>query len=274
MTPTADTAGSGGGTWLPDWDGAAYAANTGHHRAFDDAFLARLPLRGDDRVLDLGCGSGDFTATLAGLVPEGEVVGVDPHAGLLDEARARALPNQSFVQGPAQALADLLSGDAPFDVVVSRAALHWIPMLDLPGVLAQCHRVLRPGGVLRIEAGGGDNIARIVTLLDRCSEQVGGPTSPWTFLHAGTALELSEQAGFAVGPGEVRTVAQRRPFDREGFLGWLHSQSINAYEHGMGAEELEAFRRLVEESLDELRRHDGTWDQTFVRLDLVAHRPG
>jgi trans-aconitate 2-methyltransferase len=273
VTSTAGDAEPGGGAWLPAWDGAAYAANTGHHRAFDEAFLDRLPLHRGDRVLDLGCGSGDFTATLAGLVPDGEVVGVDPHAGLLDEARARALPNQSFVEGPAQALAALLPADGAFDAVVSRAALHWIPLIDLPGVLAQCRRLLRPGGALRIEAGGGDNIARTVAVLDRCSEEVGGPTSPWTFLHAGTALELLEQAGFTVDPGEVRTVAQRRPFDRAGFTGWLHSQSINAYEHGMTGEVLVAFQRLVEESLDELRRHDGTWDQTFVRLDLVAHRP-
>jgi ubiquinone/menaquinone biosynthesis C-methylase UbiE len=53
--------------WLPTWDGALYAANTDHHRRYDDRFLSTLPLRPTDRVLDLGCGSGDLTATVAAL---------------------------------------------------------------------------------------------------------------------------------------------------------------------------------------------------------------
>ena len=57
--------------WLPSWEGAAYAANTAHHRMFDDVFLAATPIGLGDRVLDLGCGSGDFTATLAALVGDG-----------------------------------------------------------------------------------------------------------------------------------------------------------------------------------------------------------
>src|SRR5437763_7756475 len=71
----------------PEWDGELYAANTGHHRRYDDAFLATLPLRTTDRVLDIGCGSGDFTATVAALVPDGHVVGLEPQPSLIHEAR-------------------------------------------------------------------------------------------------------------------------------------------------------------------------------------------
>ena len=63
--------------WLPIWDGADYAANTGHHRANDAWFLQRFPVRAGDRLLDLGCGAGDLTALVAGLVPDGHVLGVD-----------------------------------------------------------------------------------------------------------------------------------------------------------------------------------------------------
>src|SRR3954465_4937518 len=114
-----------GTTWLPEWDGAAYAANTGHHRRYDEAFLATLPLAPTDRVLDLGCGAGDFTVTVAALVPEGHVVGLDAQPSMLAEAAARAGWNQSFVQGPVQALDGLLPDDHGFDVVFSRSVLHW-----------------------------------------------------------------------------------------------------------------------------------------------------
>ena len=77
---------------LAPWDGALYAANTGHHRVYDALFLETLPLRPADTVLDLGCGSGDFTAIVAARVPDGTVVGLDPQPSLLAEARSLKKP--------------------------------------------------------------------------------------------------------------------------------------------------------------------------------------
>src|SRR5690349_12303124 len=91
--------------WLPAWEGADYADNTGHHRRFDEWFLADLPLRPTDRVLDVGCGAGDFTSVLASRVPDGLVVGLDAQPTMIDEARRRGAANQSFVVSPAQAMA-------------------------------------------------------------------------------------------------------------------------------------------------------------------------
>ena len=119
--------------WLPAWDGARYAANTGHHRVYDQLYLDTLPLRAADVVLDLGCGSGDFTAIVAALVPDGEVVGVDPQPTLLGEARRRAAPNQRFVQGAVQQLGALFPVAGSFDVVMTRAVLQWVPLADHPG---------------------------------------------------------------------------------------------------------------------------------------------
>ena len=96
--------------WLPEWN-ASYAANTGHHRAFDAFFLETTPLSPSYRVLDLGCGSGDFTRVIADLVPDGEVIGLDPQPSLLAEARACAGPNQSFVEAPVQHLAEAVPAD-------------------------------------------------------------------------------------------------------------------------------------------------------------------
>ncbi|MDQ3294511.1 MAG: class I SAM-dependent methyltransferase, partial [Actinomycetota bacterium] len=102
------------------------------------ASLERLgddPARG--ALLDLGCGSGDFTATLAELVgDEGHAVGVDAQPSMLDEAHRRARPNQSFVLAPVQRLDEVLGAehDASFDVALSRAVLHWVPEADQAGV--------------------------------------------------------------------------------------------------------------------------------------------
>src|SRR4051794_6389838 len=205
----------GQGRWLPDWDGAAYAANTGHHRRYDARFLATLPLKPTDRVLDLGCGAGDLTATVAERVPDGHVVGLEPQPSLLAEARARARPNQSFVEAAAQEMAAAIGEDGSFDVIFSQSVLHWVPWADHPTVLEQCRRLLRTGGALRVECGGGDNVREVVAFLDEIAREIVGPsapTAPWTFVHAGAYLDLLLEVGFDVRDGFVHTVAQRREF--------------------------------------------------------------
>ena len=101
----------------------------------------------------------------------------------------------------------------PFDVVMSRSVLHWVPERDHRAILEQCKRVLRPGGTLRIECGGGDNVREIVAFLDDVTASIAGARAvraPWTFLHAGAYLDMLLDVGFDVSDGFVRTVAQRR----------------------------------------------------------------
>jgi trans-aconitate methyltransferase len=265
----------GPGPKLAPWDGALYAANTAHHRRYDDRFLATLPLTPAARVLDLGCGAGDLTAKVARLVPDGHVVGIDPQPSLLAEARARAGANQSFVEAPAQHLSTALGSDR-FDVIFSQSMLHWVPWADHPAILQQCRERLRAGGALRVECGGGDNVREVVTFLDDVARSIAGdraPRAPWTFVHAGAYLDLLLATGFGVTDGYVHTVAQRRAFDRESVLGWLTSQAVQAYEVELESHQRRPFRAAVEARVDELRRPDGSYDITFVRLDLLAVAP-
>ena len=257
---------------LAPWDGPLYAANTGHHRRYDAEFLATLPLRPHDRVLDIGCGAGDFTATVAALVPDGEVVGLEPQPSLVAEAQARAGANQSFVTAPAQHLGAVVT-PASFDVAYSRSVVHWIPEADHAAVFAGAAAALRPGGALRIECGGGDNVREVVAFLDDVAGPFDAAGNPWTFRGAGEVLDQILALGLRVDGGWVRTVAQRRSFDRQSMLGWLRSQAVQAYEQRVASAARPAMRAEVDRRVDELRRADGTYDLTFVRLDLLAFAP-
>jgi SAM-dependent methyltransferase len=252
------------------WDGRSYPGAAGHHRAHDDWFLARSRPAADARVVDVGCGSGEFTARLAELVPGGSVLGVDPDPSMVEVAGRCRAPNLSFVRAPAQQLDEVVEAGWA-DLVVSRAAFHWIPLGDYLRCYEAVRAVLRPGGVFHAESGGAGNVDRLITVLDEAAGALGLPPAATSFPTAGMAFELLEQAGFAPGPEDVRTVAQRRPFTEAGLWDVIRTQSVQGYEV---AEDDVRSRFLAEigRRFEGLRRSDGTFDQTFVRLDVLVRR--
>jgi ubiquinone/menaquinone biosynthesis C-methylase UbiE len=255
------------------WEGRLYAANTGHHRRYDDAFLQTVALRAGDSVLDLGCGVGDFTERLAAIVAR--VVGLDASRSQLAIARTRGLDRVEWLEGRAQDL-DAVLGARVFDAVVSRATLHWIPAADHPALLRAILRHLAPDGVFRAEFGGRGQIAQVCSILDRESTAVGGPTTPWFFPNEATYRPWLEEAGFDLGAGFVRLFDQRRAMPtRESLIGYLRSTVFFAYDAEMTEAARTEFRARSEaRALTELQRADGSYDLDFVRMDVRAHASG
>ncbi|KQO61426.1 methyltransferase domain-containing protein [Curtobacterium sp. Leaf261] len=109
----------------PTWDPAQYAAFSGDRsRPFHD-LVAQVGAVAPRRVVDLGCGPGTLTATLADRWPDAEVIGIDSSSSMLDEAASVAAdrPNLRFERGE---IADWRP-DQRDDVVVTNAALQWVP---------------------------------------------------------------------------------------------------------------------------------------------------
>src|SRR5919198_3305722 len=123
-----------------DWDPASYERVGSPVRTFGRALLDRLDLRGDETVLDAGCGSGGVTRELIERVPDGRVIGVDASPSMIDQARA-ALGDAAVWQ-----VGDLLELELedPVDVVFSSATFHWIP--DHDRLFTRLFAALRPGG--------------------------------------------------------------------------------------------------------------------------------
>ncbi len=109
---------------------------------------ARMPDFAPRRILDMGCGVGHATLPWKAAWPEAEVIGIDVGAALLRHAHLRAESlgvAVAFVQANAEATG--LEGDT-FDLVTSSIVLHETSARGLPAILAECHRLLRPGGVM------------------------------------------------------------------------------------------------------------------------------
>jgi trans-aconitate 2-methyltransferase len=134
------------------WDPAVYGRWADERaRPFTD-LLARVDVTDPDLVVDLGCGPGRLTASLAGRWPSARVVGVDSSAEMI--AAARSLDTGDVVARVRFVQADLRewTPDAPVDVLVSNAVLQWVPdHLDLLPAFASW---LAPGGVLAVQVPG------------------------------------------------------------------------------------------------------------------------
>lgn len=124
-----------------------------------DRVLDELGLRGDDRLLDLGCGRGAVLLLAAQRLPCGKAVGIDiwsstdqsGNAMAATEANAKLEGVADRVELHTADMRKLPFADASFDVVVSNLAIHNIPSAaDRALAIAEAWRVLAPGGRLRI----------------------------------------------------------------------------------------------------------------------------
>jgi trans-aconitate 2-methyltransferase len=133
------------------WDGQSYDRISGPMEALGLAVLDRLKLRGDETVLDAGCGSGRITQALIERLPDGHVIALDASQSMVEAARKR-LPDADVRR------VDLLELELeqPADAILSTATFHWIA--DHERLFARLHGALRPGGQLVAQCGGEGNI--------------------------------------------------------------------------------------------------------------------
>jgi trans-aconitate 2-methyltransferase len=124
---------------MTEWNAAAYAKRSGLQEAMAAEVLALLHFRGNERVLDIGCGDGRVTSEIASRVPNGSVVGVDASNDMITFATAHAArPNLHFQV----ANAANLPFHNEFDLIVSCNALHWLCDPDPP--LRSIHAAMKP----------------------------------------------------------------------------------------------------------------------------------
>jgi trans-aconitate 2-methyltransferase len=182
-----------------EWNSAAYHRLSGPQVSWGTKVLRRLRLRGDEVVLDAGCGTGRLTAELLESLPRGRVVGVDLSQNMLGSAREHL---DRFGARVHLVACDFLNlpFEAAFDGIVSTAAFHWV--LDHDRLFQSLHRALVPGGWLEAQCGGGANIERLRKRADalgataKFAEFFAGFREPWLYQNAEDAADCLRRAGF------------------------------------------------------------------------------
>jgi trans-aconitate 2-methyltransferase len=159
------------------WDAETYDRIGTPMRGWAQQVIEDLHLRGDETVLDAGCGSGSVTLDLRARLPRGTIYAVDASAEMIEQLRRRLATDGVTGVVPIHASLTDFSLPEPVDRVFSNAVFHWIP--DDAALFSSLYHALRgaSGRLPRLEAlpyrRGGDGGARARRLAERQGAPVG-----------------------------------------------------------------------------------------------------
>ena len=217
-----------------------------------------------ERILDLGCGTGELSAQIAAC--GAEVLGIDSAASMIGAARASHLGVRFEVQGAHQ-----LSFRQEFSAVFSNAALHW--MKPLPAVFTGVTQALTPGGRLVLEMGGAGNVQVTLVAVQHALQRLGLPelAHPWVFPSTVELAGLLEDAGLRV----ERIQWFERPSllpGEDGFRAWLESFGSGWLAPLSGEQRLDVLAEAEAYAWPHLW-NGSAWVSDYCRLRALALRP-
>lgn len=253
-----------GGDVQTRWDAERYDSDHEFVYEYGSDILNQFEPAYDDRVLDLGCGTGHLTNEME--ANGANVLGIDRSAEMINRAKANH-PDGNFL------IAD--AGHLPFrqvfDIVFSNAVLHWIEQTEQKSTLASIYSSLKPGGQFVAELGGSGNIEQIRNVVMNELSIRGydhGPT--WYFPSISEYTTLLEKNGF-----EVRyAVLFDRPTElngTDGLRSWLKMFGDALFGSVTGDEREDIIAEIEDRLRPDCFRED-VWTIGYRRLRFRAVR--
>lgn len=218
----------------------------------------------DEKILDIGCGTGDLTQKIAeaGAIP----TGIDASPEMITTAKQK-YPDVTFIKADASSF----RSDQRFDAVFSNAALHW--MKEAEQVIQTIAAVLKPGGRFTAEFGGKGNIQKVLegmeVVLNEKHKISVAKNTPWYFPSIGEYTQLLEKHAFRV------TYAEH--FDRptilndgiDGLDHWLDSFADDFFPSLSTIERKSAYAAIKNHLTEDLYVDKG-WQLDYKRLRIIA----
>jgi trans-aconitate 2-methyltransferase len=257
-----------------EWDSTAYDRLSDPQYGWGLKVLEKLkvlPLRGNEHILDAGCGTGRVTEKLLQAFPQSQVTAVDASANMVDEAGKRLAP---FGQRVKIAQVDLLElpDQNSFDVIFSTAVFHWIQ--DHDRLFQIVFRALRPGGFLLAQCGGGPNLARIhgraelLMQLPECAPYFKDWKRFWEYPCAQVTADRLQRAGFV----DVATGLEAAPTplpDEATFRSFTAAVNMHPYLKRLPPELHDSFIGALAELA---RQDDPPFELDYWRLNIFGRK--
>ncbi len=257
-----------------EWNAAEYHRVSAPQFQWGQRVLSQLRLRGDECLLDAGCGSGKLTRILLTNLPCGRVVGLDLSRNMVLHARQNLTPDfgdcAEFVAGDLAALPFRNC----FDGIFSTASFHWV--LDHYALFRNLYDALRPSGWLHAQCGGGPNLDRLrrrVRALAQTSEfsnWLGAFPEPWFFSDADSAAARLRDAGFENVETGLEQANFTAPSDRE-FAEYLRTFVLHRHLELLPTELLRT--AFIRQLVDAATSDEPPWTLDYWRLNLRARKP-
>jgi ubiquinone/menaquinone biosynthesis C-methylase UbiE len=256
-----------------------YEQNAMVQKAASEVLLGLVSVQDGEDVLDLGCGSGGVTRKIA-LLTRGRVVGTDISEGMINEAIHTGSDQQNlryFVRD-----AERLGFINRFDVIYCNSAFQWFSQPHK--VLEQCLAALKTDGRMGIQAPATSmycpNFLQAIEKVQThpsTREVFGIFESPWFFLESEEEYRrFFSDCGFSNIRCEFKEESTRYTTDdvykifQSGAENGYLNQSF--YPVPLTDDYVEAFRKLVKESIKEQADESGIVNLKFTRVYLVAHK--
>ncbi|MDI6874679.1 class I SAM-dependent methyltransferase [Candidatus Solincola sp.] len=259
------------------WDAEDYRHFSSQQKKWGRELMDKLRLRGDEHILDLGCGDGMLAAELAERVPRGSVLGVDISPEMINHA-CRSYPPSRY-PNLAWEVADASRLDfyERFDIVFSNAVLHWVR--DQSAALRGIARALKTGGILLAQMAGRGNAAEVARVLvslmasERWSTYFHDMEIPYLFLHPEEYVPLLEEAG--LDPVRVELMEKDMVHrGKEGMAGWIRSTWLPFTQRIPEERREEFISELVDGYLRDFPPdEEGLVHVQAIRLEVEARKP-
>lgn len=202
------------------WNGEAYAENSDLQTTWALSYLEQLQLKGDEAVLDIGCGDGRSTAAIARAIPNGHVVGVDSSDSMIQRALCLQGENLSFEKRNAMDL----GFEQEFDLVLSFNCLHWVP--DFFAAMQGIKNSLKPGGKALLFFGPDygedrfDHAVDSVAYSEKWQDHFRDFSNGFFMITPAHLLVIAEKTNLFLNHMKIIAVDETFP-NREAFIEWV-----------------------------------------------------
>ncbi|RKL65735.1 SAM-dependent methyltransferase [Salipaludibacillus neizhouensis] len=246
------------------WDANLYDEKLSFVSQFGKGVVDLLEPKEGEKILDLGCGTGDLTHAIS---KSGAMVrGIDFSAEMIEKAREK-FPEISFdVEN-----AENYRTEVKFDAVFSNAALHW--MKQAGKVIESINLALRPGGRFIAEFGGEGNVDFIIKGIGEVLYQDYGidvaERNPWYFPSIGEYSTLLEAHGFQVTCALHFDSPTPLADGEKGLNHWLDSFADDFFPE-FSAKEKKGIYEKIRNSAQSALYKEGEWVADYKRIRIIA----